>query len=164
MVGGQSELRYEAGSVSGDAILYELDTKKRLGAFPFAFEAKGDYVAKPGSSPDEETKRLEDHLRDSVTSQLEQALAAFATGKGAPTATAGGAAAASAATIERAILVEIGTKYPSAAPGKVTLRGKQVIVEAANPKAIDANALKELTAFASKQVGADVTFELVEAK
>jgi hypothetical protein len=165
MVGEQGELRYEAGSLTGDAIFYDLDAKKRLGAFPFSFEAAGDYRAKPGATPEEETAALEDHLRASVRTQLVDALATFASGGGAPTATATAAAGTAMEKVERAILVEVGIKHPAVAIGKVTVTtgGAKplVTIAATNPAAIDDALKAEIAAFAAKQIGADVDVTVV---
>jgi hypothetical protein len=162
VIDGKGELRYTAGSMSGDAILFDLDAKKRLGAFPFAFQAKGDYLAKSGESPDEETKRLAKHLHDSVKSQLLDAASTFATGGAAPAANVTAAAAAGTADVQRAILVEAGTKHPGAGVGAVKIDGAVVTIEATNPAAIAGADLQALTAFASKQIGRDVKVTVVK--
>ena len=164
-VGGKVEARYEPGHVIGDAIFYELDSKKRLGAFPFAFQAKGDFIAKPGSDEKTEAKRLEDHLRTSVRSQLVRAVADFATGQGAPPATLGAASGDSLATVTRAINVEFGVKHAGALIDtiEITPGAKPVVkIVAGNPSALDAKAQAEIAAFASKQLGADATVEVVK--
>ena len=164
-VGGKVERRYEPGHVVGDAIFYELDTKQRLGAFPFAFQAKGDFVAKANTDEQAETARLEEHLLDSVRGQLVRALADFAIGKGAPTPTTGAAGADALATVVRAINVEFGMKHAGALIDtiEITPGAKPVVkIVAGNPSALDAKARAEIAAFASKQLGADATVEVAK--
>ena len=164
-VGGKVERRYEPGHMAGDAILYELDLKRRLGAFPFAFQAKGDFRAKLNADEKEEAARLEKHLRDSVRYQLVGALADFATGKGAPPATLGAAGADALATVVGAINVEFGIKHAGALIDTIEIvPGAKPIVKivAGNPDALDAKARAEIAAFASKRLGADATVEVVK--
>jgi hypothetical protein len=71
--------RYEPGGVTGEAFLYDLDTKQRLGGFPFTYNAPADYVIKPNETDDQLVRRLDDHLRTTVQLQLVNAMSAFAT-------------------------------------------------------------------------------------
>ncbi len=76
--------RLAPGRVAGDALFYELAGAKRLGAFPFAFQAPNDFKVEAGESPDQTMERLGYHLRDSVMYQLQDALGALATGRREP--------------------------------------------------------------------------------
>lgn len=78
------EQRFEAGRARGDVLIYDIDERKRLGAFPFEVVQRDTASVNVKGSSESAARELEENFRVDLNASLRKELAAFVDGAAGP--------------------------------------------------------------------------------
>ena len=159
--------RFEGGRAVGDVLVYEIDARKRVGAFPFEILQGTEATVGRGTVEAD----LAQSFASSFEFRLRGELAAFAAGKPGP-ATPGAGAAEDTAAFATKIRLELGTEYLMAGVERVDIvdgdDGRPIVtIQAETPAQLssrDGSALPGVRALVKKILGTEAEVRITASQ
>jgi len=165
------EQRFEGAEAKGDVLIYDLETRKRVGAFPYEVQQGPNAKVTRGASDETMSKELERFFTSEFKYALLDEVTAYGAGKSGPAAP-GAAAKTSLQSFADKIRSEVGTEFLLSGPKKVDIAagegGKPLVtIYADTPNMLalkDGTVLKEVRAIVEKVLGRDADIKVVKAE